>query len=188
MFIVHMAEDNPNNTHSMRRVQLACWENKTSEDEKAEEAEKQEYSSSSRTKAILADFPAQLNSGQTGKPLRKLGDAQHDPEASGAFSTSNRNGKQGEPEKYYAVLFSLKEAAGLQGQSILGIRCKLVEHQCWDVLVEDSSSNASGVKPTSPTSTWAVRTVHSAASCIDGEVTWGLCSLGSPDHSKTAGD
>lgn len=37
MFIVHMAEDNPNNTHSMRRVQLDCWENKTSEDEKAEE-------------------------------------------------------------------------------------------------------------------------------------------------------
>jgi len=30
-----MAEDNPDNTHSMRRVQLDCWENKTSEDEKA---------------------------------------------------------------------------------------------------------------------------------------------------------
>lgn len=37
VFIVHMAEDNPDNTYSMRRVQLDRWENKTSEDEKAEE-------------------------------------------------------------------------------------------------------------------------------------------------------
>lgn len=55
-------------------------------------AGKQEYSSSG-TKAILADFPAQLNSRQTGKPLRKPGDSQHSLEASGDLSTGNRNGK-----------------------------------------------------------------------------------------------
>lgn len=55
-------------------------------------AGKQEYSSG-RTKAILADFPAHLNPGPTGKPLRKPGDCQHNPEASGDLSTGNRKGK-----------------------------------------------------------------------------------------------
>ncbi|KAF4790122.1 hypothetical protein TURU_144263 [Turdus rufiventris] len=55
-------------------------------------AGKQEYSSG-RTKAILEDFPAQLNPGQTGKPMRKPGDSQQNPEASGDLSTGNRNGK-----------------------------------------------------------------------------------------------
>lgn len=55
-------------------------------------AGKQEYSSG-RTKAILADFPAQLNPRQTGKPLGKPGDSQHNPGASGDLSTGNRNGK-----------------------------------------------------------------------------------------------
>lgn len=48
---------------------------------------------SGRTKAILEDFPAQLNPGQTGKPLRKSGDSLQNPEASGDLSIGNRNGK-----------------------------------------------------------------------------------------------